>query len=86
MSATTASTSNMKSLSIADIERAMREIDLLPKNKDWLLMDPNGNCWKTDDVAALMGILAAHHPMLRHPMTVASPFDVAPIATHKEGA
>lgn len=82
---TTASTGDMKTLSIADIERAMREIDRLPKNKDWMLVDPNGNCWKTDDVAKLMGILAAHHPLLRHPMAFANPFD-ASIGTHKEGA
>lgn len=62
---TTASTSNMKPLTAADIERAMREIDLLPKNKDWLLMDPTGNCWKTDDIAILMGILVRHHPLMR---------------------
>lgn len=47
------------------ILRAMREIDLLPKNKDWLLVDPAGNCWKTDDIALLMGILARHHPLMR---------------------
>lgn len=67
---TTASTSNMKPLTAADIERAMREIDLLPKNKDWLLMDPNGNCWKTDNIAVLMGVLAQHHPLLNMPSII----------------
>lgn len=68
---TTASTSNMKPISAADIERAMREIDLLPKNKDWLLMDPAGNYWKTDDIAVLMGVLAQHHPLLKMPAIIA---------------
>lgn len=68
----TASTGTMKALSIADIERAMREIDLLPKNKDWLLMDPAGNCWKTDDIAKLMSVLASHHPWLRAPFATKS--------------
>lgn len=67
---TTASTSNMKSLTAADIERAMREIDPLPKNKDWLLMDLNGNCWKTDNIAVLMGVLAQHHPYLKMPSII----------------
>lgn len=64
---TTVSTSTMQTLTLADLERAMREIDLLPKNKDWLLVDPNGNCWKTDDVAKLIGVLAQHHPYLKTP-------------------
>lgn len=49
----------------------MREIDLLPKNKDWLLVDPNGNCWKTDNIAVLMGVLAQHHPLLKMPTITA---------------
>ena len=81
MSATTASAGTTKTITIADLQRAMREIDLLPKNKDWLLVDPAGNCWKTDDVAVLMGILAQHHPLLK-PI---SGFD-NPFAAHKEGA
>lgn len=65
---TTASTGPMVPVSPEAILRAMREIDLLPKNKDWLLVDPAGNCWKTDDIAMLMRILAPHHPLLKMPV------------------
>lgn len=82
---TTASTGDMQPVSLEAIQRAMREIDLLPRNKEWMLIDPNGNMWKTEDVAKLMGVLATHHPLLRHPRTDVTPFEAYPFGAHKEG-
>lgn len=61
-----ASTTGAKSLSIADIERVMREIDLLPKETDWMLAAPDGRCWKGKP-EQLLAILLPHHPLLKMP-------------------
>lgn len=63
---TTATTENMKSITIADLERAMREIDLLPKNTDWMLASPDGRAWKGKP-EDLLRVLAQHHPLLTEP-------------------
>lgn len=64
----TASTHDVQAVSLETLQQAMREIDQLPTNKDWVLIDPDGNCWKTDDIAKLMSILAPHHPLLKMPV------------------
>jgi hypothetical protein len=59
-----ATTGNVTVLSIADIEKVMRDIDLLPKNTDWFLMSPDGRAWKGKPEEMLL-ILMPYHPLLR---------------------
>ena len=68
MTDATATTSNMKPLSIADVERAVREIDLLPKQTEWTLMSPDGRFWKGTP-EKLLQVLMPHHPLLKSPFT-----------------
>lgn len=58
-------TSNgMSPLTLDQLERAMREVDLLPKNDGWMLVSPDGKVWR-GDVQHIFMVLAPHHPLLK---------------------
>lgn len=54
----------MLPIALDQIERAMREVDLLPKNDEWTLGSPDGKVWR-GDVRHIFMVLAPHHPLLR---------------------
>jgi hypothetical protein len=60
----TALTNAPRTVTWPEMLRAMREIELLQKQTDWMLVAPNGQMWKgkPDEV---MSILAAHHPLMK---------------------
>lgn len=54
----------MSPLTLDQLERAMREVDLLPKNDEWMLVSPDGKVWR-GDVQHIFMVLAPHHPLLK---------------------
>lgn len=49
---------------IEAMEQAMREIGLLPKPQ-WVLISPDGLCWKSANPVDLLQVLLSHHPLLK---------------------
>lgn len=64
MTDTTASTSTQQPVSLETMLHAMREIDLLPKNTEWMLVSPDGRMWKGEPTE-LLKVLMPHHPLLK---------------------
>ena len=58
-------TSNgMLPLTLDQMERAMREVGLLPASNEWMLINPDGKVWR-GDVQHIFMVLAPHHPLLK---------------------
>ena len=68
---TTATTCETAPVSVEAMMKAMREIDLLPKSTEWVLIDPHGRVYKgkIEDIAP---IVMNEHPLLKMP----SPRDI----------
>jgi hypothetical protein len=60
----TTSNGAMSPLTLDQMERAMREVGLLPKNNEWTLVSPDGKVWR-GDVQHIFMVLAPHHPLLK---------------------
>jgi len=60
----TATTFTTRPVSVAGMEQAMREIGLLPKQTDWVLVSPEGRVWK-GDLPHVFSVLVAHHPLFK---------------------
>ena len=68
---TTATTCETAPVSAEAMMKAIREIDLLPKSTEWVLIDPHGRVYEgnIEDIAL---IVMNEHPLLKMP----SPIDV----------
>jgi hypothetical protein len=66
MSLTTASTTFHKSITLADIEEAVRKVKDFP-SPEWFLCDPNGRIW-SGKPEELLQVLLPYHPLLQLPM------------------
>lgn len=64
----TASTGNMKPVTIETMLNAMREIDLLPKLDQWIVVDPQGRMYH-GTYEQVMPVMLAQHPLLKMPPT-----------------
>lgn len=64
MNNTTASTTNMKPLSLPEILEAKRLMEALPKAQ-WTLIAPDGRVWIQDNPTDLLPVLLPHHPLLK---------------------
>ncbi len=60
----TTSNGAMSSLTLDQLERAMREVGLVSAPTDWTLVSPDGRVWK-GDVQHMFMVLAPHHPLLK---------------------
>jgi hypothetical protein len=60
----TASTNAPRTVTTAEVLSAMREIDLLPKQTDWVLLAPDGRMWKGEP-EKLLQVLMPQHPLLK---------------------
>jgi len=61
---TTASTTNTRPPSLAEIQEAKRLLEAQPKPK-WALVAPDGRVWMHEDPAELLPILMPYHPFLK---------------------
>jgi hypothetical protein len=52
------------SLNLKTLEEAILELRSLPKNDQWLLVDPNGNLHK-GDISAVAYVIMRNHPINR---------------------
>lgn len=59
----TTSTGNRKPVSLETLLNAMREIEMLPKPDQWIVIDPHGRMY-SGTVEHVMRVLAAEHPLL----------------------
>jgi len=66
MDGTSATTGDMKPVSLETLTRAMQEIDLLPKPDQWIVIDPQGRMYK-GKVEEVTRVLLAEHPLLKMP-------------------
>lgn len=64
MTLTTGTTANMVPISLEALEKAMREIDLLPRLNEWVVVDPSGRIYKGkfEDVFPVM---LREHPLFK---------------------
>jgi hypothetical protein len=60
----TTSNGAMSPLTLDQMERAMREVGLLPASNEWMLISPDGRVWR-GDVQRIFMVLAPHHPLLK---------------------
>jgi hypothetical protein len=63
----TATTVDMKPVSLETLTRAMQEIDLLPKPDQWIVVDPQGRMYK-GTVEQVLPVLTAAHPLFKMPL------------------
>ena len=63
-STATTNTNAPRTVSAPEIARAMREIDLLPREKEWMLVAPDGRIWKAAPEKLLL-VLMPYHPLLK---------------------
>jgi hypothetical protein len=58
------STSNLSTsttITLQDLEESLEELKKLdPPNKEWILIDPKGNMWKSDNLIRLASMLLSH--------------------------
>jgi len=66
MDGTSATTGDMKPVSLETLTRAMQEIDLLPKPGQWIVIDPQGRMYK-GKVEDVTRVLLAEHPLFKLP-------------------
>ncbi len=59
---------DMQPVSIETLKKAMKELELLPKPDQWLVVDPHGRMYK-GDVEQMTRVLLAQHPLLKNQMT-----------------
>ena len=64
----TASTGNMQPVSIETLLNAMREIDMLPKHDQWIIVDPQGRMHK-GTVEQVLPVLTSAHPLFKMPLS-----------------
>lgn len=64
MSHTTAHTGCQTTITLEDLKRAMREIDLLPRPTEWVLVSPDGKVWKAEPWD-LLKVLMPYHPLFK---------------------
>lgn len=64
MDGTSATTNNIKPMSLETLTRAMQENDLLPQPDQWIVIDPQGRMYK-GKVEEVIQILLAEHPLLK---------------------
>ena len=64
MDVTSATTGDMKPVSLETLTRAMQEIDRLPKPDQWIVIDPQGRMYK-GKVEEVIRVLLAEHPLLK---------------------
>ena len=62
MDGTSATTGDMKPVSLETLTRAMQEIDLLPKPDQWIVIDPQGRMYKGKVEEVIRVLLAEHFP------------------------
>ena len=55
----TGSTSST-SISLADLEKTVKSLESIQHNKEWILIDPLGNAWKSENVMLLAAKLMSH--------------------------
>ena len=55
------------SLSLADLEKALKLVQDHPRNKEWILIDPQGNAYKSEDVLLLVTKLMSHAKFEMYP-------------------
>lgn len=55
---------DMRMVSLSEMTRAMRGLDLLPAPTEWVLVAPDGRLW-TAEPAVLIQVLMPHHPLLK---------------------
>ena len=41
------------SISLADLEKSVKSLESVQRNKEWILIDPQGNAWKSENVMLL---------------------------------
>lgn len=56
-------------VSVAALEQAMREIGLLTKPDQWLLIDPQGRMYR-GTVEQMLAVLVRQHPLMRPPFAL----------------
>jgi hypothetical protein len=61
-----------RTVTTAEVLSAMRKIDLLPRQKEWMLVAPDGRIWKADP-EKLLQVLMPYHPLLK-PMSLGEMF------------
>lgn len=67
----TASTGNTEQVSLDAILKAVREIDMLQKPDQWIVIDPHGRMYK-GTVEQVLPVLTAAHPMFKKPLSFGS--------------
>lgn len=60
-------TEDMQPVSMETMTRAMKEIDLLPKPDQWIVIDPQGRTYK-GKVEQVLPVLTAAHPFFKTPL------------------
>ena len=69
MDGTTAIATSITTVSHETVLNAMREIELLPKLDQWVLIDPYGRMYR-GTVEQVMPVLAAEHRMTKMPLHI----------------
>ena len=65
---TTTTTGNTQPVTLDTILAAMREIEMLPKNDRWIVIDPRGRMYR-GTVEQVIPVLAAEHPFIKAPIS-----------------
>lgn len=65
---------DMRPVSVETLTRAMREINLLPKPDQWLVVDPQGRMYK-GTVEQMTRVLVQAHPLMRTPFELSESHD-----------
>ena len=55
------------SISLADLEKTVKSLESIQRTKEWILIDPQGNAWKSENVMSLAAKLMAQSTFELYP-------------------
>ena len=58
-STVSAGSTHSTSISLADLEKTVKSLESVQRNKEWILIDPQGNAWKSENVMLLAAKLVS---------------------------
>lgn len=61
--ATASNESDLGALNFKTLEEAILKLRALPKNDQWLLVDPNGTVFKGSNIEAILRVIMQNHPI-----------------------
>ena len=64
MTQTNANPDNLHTVSAETLSKVLRDIDLLPKLDQWVVIDPQGNLYR-GTIEQMTGVLMRQHPLMR---------------------